>query len=605
MPVYTRRFPAPATPRPPSVVPASEDEDSPAAAISSPGEGPALALAAGLVENLTPVVPHLGTVVLPSVERRVVSGERLSPVRTPRGRTRERSAGAAVSPLPASKKLKGKQRAVPLATTDFNWFPPASPRTASAQPSPGLTLRVPGGRMPGRASSLPPASSFAMEALTAFNRLTAGLDLQDPLVRSQVRHAFREHAQWLDVEALLAPPAQSLPVAPPGFPPLPSTLPAHIVPLPRRFSDRGLPPRVFPSPFSALRLAPHALAGVVPPVASLLLPSKAYCSPTVLGTLPLPSSRMPLPGVGTSVSALGIGSAVATAPRLLPAAPVQLNGNTLPEAKAVATALRNNWLVHIPLSALSTKVLLTLGSSSRSQADHDQSLSVREGVLTVSAPHLDGKSEGDMSYEDWCHAWPRLVSMIRRYLPGAGAGDIANAWESHFTSLYARYDFFANFRRYLRYDIRLRQAFVHDHSFNPAHWQTEVYEAVGRDFDSRVSSGSFPAGSRTGGQSASFRSDPAQKSSASSAARTSSQPFTQHKCIFCGRAECRGRACGTVKTAFVTFDSSTNIFTSSAGEQVCYKFNGARGCKSSESDCGRRHLCIRCGGAHSSQVCTQ
>ncbi|KAG1721321.1 hypothetical protein EDD22DRAFT_761667, partial [Suillus occidentalis] len=174
----------------------------------------------------------------------------------------------------------------------------------------------------------------------------------------------------------------------------------------------------------------------------------------------------------------------ASAPRLLPSAPVQLNGNTLPEAKAVATALRNNWLVHIPLSALSTKVLLTLGSSSRSQAESDQSLSVKEGVLTVLAPHLDGKSEGDMSYEDWCHAWPRLVSMIRRYLPGAGANDIANAWEAHFTSLYARYDFFANFRRYLRYDIRLRQAFVHDHSFNPAHWQTEVYEAVGRDFDS-------------------------------------------------------------------------------------------------------------------------
>lgn len=230
--VYTRRAAPPATPRPPSVL--SEDDGSPASDGSSP-EGPALALAAGLVENLTPVVPRLGPVVGPSDEPRVESGGLLSPVRTPRGRTRERSAGSAISPLPAAKKAKGKQRAGPLATTsDYNWFPPASPRPTSVQPSPGLTLRVPGGRVPGQASSLPPASSFALEALAAFNRLTAGLNLQDPLVRSQVRHAFREHAQWLDVEALLAPPAPALPAAPPGFPPLPSALPGEFSP-PSRF----------------------------------------------------------------------------------------------------------------------------------------------------------------------------------------------------------------------------------------------------------------------------------------------------------------------------------------------------------------------------------
>ncbi|KAG2737886.1 hypothetical protein P692DRAFT_201812473 [Suillus brevipes Sb2] len=303
---------------------------------------------------------------------------------------------------------------------------------------------------------------------------------------------------------------------------------------------------------------------LVPPLRPCAFP-RLTPLPLALGNFPVAPSRTLLPGFGVSASALGIGSSAATAPRLLPAAPVQLNGNTLPEAKAVATALRNNWLVHIPLSALSTKVLLTLGSSSRSQAESDQSLSVKEGVLTVTAPHLDGKHEGEMSYEDWCHAWPRLVSMIRRYLPGAGANDIANAWESHFTSLYARYDFFANFRRYLRYDIRLRQAFVHDHSFNPAHWQTEVYEAVGRDHDSRSASASFQSGSRASGHSASFRSDTAPKNSAPSAARTSSQPFVQHKCIFCGKPECRGRACGTVKTTFVTLDTSSNIFTTSSG----------------------------------------
>jgi hypothetical protein len=161
-----------------------------------------------------------------------------------------------------------------------------------------------------------------------------------------------------------------------------------------------------------------------------------------------------------------------------------------------------------------------------------------------------------------------------------------------FTALYACYDFFANFRCYLRYDIHLQQAFVHNHTFNPAHWQTKVYEAVSRDYDSRSSSTSLPSGSHAGAQSSFFRSDSVPKNSTSNASHSFSLPFTQHKCIFCGKAECHGHACSTVKTAYITFNTSTSIFMDSAGEQVCYCFNGARGCKVSKSDYGRQHLCI-------------
>ncbi|KAG2748061.1 hypothetical protein P692DRAFT_20738290, partial [Suillus brevipes Sb2] len=195
-----------------------------------------------------------------------------------------------------------------------------------------------------------------------------------------------------------------------------------------------------------------------------------------IGTRRNPRALTPIP---TSPDPLAGASPAPSPPSLaLPTAPTQLRGNTLPESKVVATALRNNWGVHIPLSALSTKSLLQLGISSHAQSDSDQSLSVKEGVLTVTAPHFDRKSERTISVEEWSHAWPRLVSMIRRYLPSDQASAIADSWETHFTSLFARYDFFVNFPLYLKYDIRVRQSFVHDHSFSPADWQEEVWLAA-------------------------------------------------------------------------------------------------------------------------------
>lgn len=56
-------FLAPETPRLATVA-ASDEEDSPVAAGSSPAESPVLPLAAGLDENLTP--PRIGNVIRPS-----------------------------------------------------------------------------------------------------------------------------------------------------------------------------------------------------------------------------------------------------------------------------------------------------------------------------------------------------------------------------------------------------------------------------------------------------------------------------------------------------------------------------------------------------------
>ncbi|KAG1791074.1 uncharacterized protein HD556DRAFT_663696 [Suillus plorans] len=407
-------------------------------------------------------------------------------------------------------------------------------------------------------SSLPPPVSYADEVQASFSRLTAGLDLLDPSVRARVHLAFRDHAAVIDVEALLPElPPTITPSAARGFPPLPTVLPA--------------------------------------------LPA---------GNLPLPPSRSLLPGINLGGLSSLLGGHSSAAHRSLPSAPMQLRGNTLPESKVVATALRNNWAVHIPLSAFSTKSLLQLGSSSRSQSDSDQSLSVKEGILTVSAPYFDGKSERTLTVEEWSHAWPRLVSMIRRYLPGDHAAAIADSWESHFSSLFARYDFFVNFPLYLKYDIHVRQSFMHNHTFTPSEWQEEVWRAIVQEHNTpalQPSFSSFPAMARNSATSSSFQNTSllasTPKVSAPTPFRASQAQPSSHKCIFCGKTECRSCACGTTCTSFVSLDSS-NVWTTSAGEQVCFRFNG-RGCSRAESDCGRRHLCIRCGGSHSSQTCSQ
>ncbi|KAG1722235.1 hypothetical protein EDB19DRAFT_1835094 [Suillus lakei] len=183
------------------------------------------------------------------------------------------------------------------------------------------------------------------------------------------------------------------------------------------------------------------LFGVAPADLGLLAVSKTASSLN----FPKATTHSLMPGAKLGTLSFGVLGSASVAPCALPSAPLQLQGNTLPQSKTMATVLYNNWLVHILLSSLSTKALLHLGASMCSQLDSDQSLSVKEGVLTVSAPHLDSKAEGLMMAADWSHAWPRLVNMICRYLLGEGADEITSAWCAHFKAIYEHYNFFRNF----------------------------------------------------------------------------------------------------------------------------------------------------------------
>ena len=265
--------------------------------------------------------------------------------------------------------------------------------------------------------------------------------------------------------------------------------------------------------------------------------------------------------------------------------------------------MKANWSTHIPLNALSTAALLAVASSSKDDSYQNVAISDGGGLKLV-APKLNEKEEILMSAQDWLHAHPRLVTCIRQFLPGS-ADEVADMWAAHFDLIYNRINFFLKFHLYLAYDIRLRRRYVYDTSFNPATWQTAVWDQIIED--ARTKHVLVPHSSSSSAQGAlpattsrpppkgdpSFRALPPQRPSFPSA------PRSRFRCIFCGSLQCFNRSsCGSTSTNFLTL--TNGIWQTATGEQICFRFNG-RGC--AEPSCARKHLCSRCGAAHSAQEC--
>ncbi|KAG6376962.1 hypothetical protein JVT61DRAFT_998 [Boletus reticuloceps] len=178
---------------------------------------------------------------------------------------------------------------------------------------------------------------------------------------------------------------------------------------------------------------------------------EAAHTPTLLD-LPDPNQRSLLPAFSIP------SSASASTPRSLPTNPVILDGFDLPCPAKVISALKNNWTVHIPITALTTRTIATASFAAREDVGH--ALLFKEGQLTVSSSKFSSKDEGSITAQEWFHTFPRLTNAIRHYLPGDQAGQIADAWEAHFNRLVRRADFWEMFHIVLCYDIRLRIHFV-------------------------------------------------------------------------------------------------------------------------------------------------
>ncbi|KIJ14174.1 hypothetical protein PAXINDRAFT_13084 [Paxillus involutus ATCC 200175] len=113
--------------------------------------------------------------------------------------------------------------------------------------------------------------------------------------------------------------------------------------------------------------------------------------------LPDPNTRVLLPG-------LRLTSSTPSFVRSVPSQPELLDGHTLALPSRVINAMKNNWNVHIPLTALSTHSLTSLSLSAREESG--QALSVKDSIISLASSRLSAKDEGSLTAQEWLHAFP-------------------------------------------------------------------------------------------------------------------------------------------------------------------------------------------------------
>ncbi|KAF9222886.1 hypothetical protein BS17DRAFT_707685, partial [Gyrodon lividus] len=157
----------------------------------------------------------------------------------------------------------------------------------------------------------------------------------------------------------------------------------------------------------------------------------------------------------------------------LPREPAILDGHDLELPHRVVAIMKANWSTHIPLTALTAHSLASTSLAAKDEAG--QALAARDGVLSLSSSKISAKDKGSLSPQDWIHAFSRLVSCIRKYLPSPSCSAIADAWQSHFDGILRCSDFWDLFHLYLCYDIHLRLHFVNaDNVIDPSVWGTII-----------------------------------------------------------------------------------------------------------------------------------
>ena len=103
----------------------------------------------------------------------------------------------------------------------------------------------------------------------------------------------------------------------------------------------------------------------------------------------------------------------------------------------------------------------------------------KSGAITFENVLADVSKEHLLDATSWREAILRMCEIIERYLPGKYSQVIAEQWRSHTNLLLNRTDFASRFPDYLAYDIRLRQAYVHEYGkFRPDEFQWLVWDAV-------------------------------------------------------------------------------------------------------------------------------
>ncbi|KIK99450.1 hypothetical protein PAXRUDRAFT_788586 [Paxillus rubicundulus Ve08.2h10] len=186
--------------------------------------------------------------------------------------------------------------------------------------------------------------------------------------------------------------------------------------------------------------------------------------------LPDPNTCILLPGLRLTSSTPSFVHSVPSQPELL-------DGHTLALPSWVINAMKNNWNVHIPLTALSTCSLTSLSLSTHEESG--QALSLKDCVISLASSQLSAKDEGSLTAQEWLHAFPCLVDCICCHLPSPECPEITDLWLQHYSQRTPHLnnyntisqcpDLWDLFHICLCYDICLHVHYVNpQNSLNPA-----------------------------------------------------------------------------------------------------------------------------------------
>jgi hypothetical protein len=157
--------------------------------------------------------------------------------------------------------------------------------------------------------------------------------------------------------------------------------------------------------------------------------------------------------------------------------PGQLDPNQLIHPPWIVKLMESGWTEYFSLEDLTNT---KCRASVHTRCTTDKNLIVgKNGTITSENVLADVSKEHLMDVSSWREAIFRVCEIVERYLPGRYSSVIADQWRLHAERLLAKSDFAMNFTAYLAYDIRLRQAYVHDYEhFWPDEFQWAMWDAV-------------------------------------------------------------------------------------------------------------------------------
>ncbi|KAF9455752.1 hypothetical protein BDZ94DRAFT_1315864 [Collybia nuda] len=157
-------------------------------------------------------------------------------------------------------------------------------------------------------------------------------------------------------------------------------------------------------------------------------------------------------------------------------------------ASRIIHILRSRWTDHIPLDTITNRACHLATSQLTCNSDHGLTMGSDGRIVSKSGP-IDHSKEDKIDISDWYQASRNLVIAICHFLWAAGdnapsghdTNEILIIFNCYFMGLQGRLDFKDSFPVYRKYDISLRQRYLHNSNrFNPAVFQQQLYKSIAR-----------------------------------------------------------------------------------------------------------------------------